>query len=48
MITLTKPQLLAVLAQGPDAVEHSGDVSQFTTLIGLLDTVAHRFPIVTP
>ncbi|MET0888264.1 MAG: alkyl sulfatase dimerization domain-containing protein [Mycetocola sp.] len=48
VVTLTKPQLLAVLTKGPAAAEHVGDTSQFTTLAGLLDTVDHQFAIVTP
>ena len=48
VVTLTKPQLLVVLTKGPEAVEHTGDVGQFATLAGLLDTVDHQFPIVTP
>jgi alkyl sulfatase BDS1-like metallo-beta-lactamase superfamily hydrolase len=48
VVTLTKPQLIVVLTKGPEAVEHTGDVGQFATLAGLLDTVDHQFPIVTP
>ena len=48
VLTLTKPELLFVLSKGPSEVEHSGDLAQFATLVGLLDTVDHQFPIVTP
>jgi alkyl sulfatase BDS1-like metallo-beta-lactamase superfamily hydrolase len=48
VLTLTKPQLQLVLSTGPGDVEHSGDLGQFTTLVGLLDSVDHQFPIVTP
>ena len=47
-LTLTKPQLLAVLSKGPAAVDNTGDTGQFETLMGLLDSVDHQFPIVTP
>jgi alkyl sulfatase BDS1-like metallo-beta-lactamase superfamily hydrolase len=48
VVTLTKPQLLLVLTRGLDAVAAEGDPAQFSTLVGLLDTVDHQFPIVTP
>jgi alkyl sulfatase BDS1-like metallo-beta-lactamase superfamily hydrolase len=48
VMTLTKPELLLVLSKGPTEVEHSGDLAQFATLVGLLDSVDHQFPIVTP
>ncbi|MFF1571339.1 alkyl sulfatase C-terminal domain-containing protein [Leifsonia sp. NPDC058292] len=48
VLTLTKPQLLLVLSKGPAEVEHAGDLAQFGTLVGLLDSVDHQFPIVTP
>ena len=48
-ITLAKPQLTAVIATGKlDHVPHEGDASLVPTLLGLLDSVDHQFPIVTP
>jgi alkyl sulfatase BDS1-like metallo-beta-lactamase superfamily hydrolase len=48
-ITLAKPQLIGVIATGKlDAVQHEGDASLIPTLLGLLDSVDHQFPIVTP
>ncbi|MYW05163.1 alkyl sulfatase dimerization domain-containing protein [Streptomyces sp. SID3343] len=48
-LTLTKPQLLAVLAgKGLDDVHIQGDPQVFETLIGLLDTPDPDFAIVTP
>ena len=48
-ITLAKPQLVRVLATGNlDGVEHDGDAGALLTILGLLDTVDHQFPIVTP
>lgn len=38
-LTLTKPQLLAMLAgRGMDGVEHTGDPNVLQRVIGLLDT----------
>ena len=48
VLTLTKPELLEVLSTGPQSVAHEGDLAQFGTLVGLLDSVDHQFPIVTP
>ena len=48
-ITLEKPQLVGVLATGKlDGVTSAGDDSTLTTILGLLDRVDNRFPIVTP
>ena len=48
-ITLAKPQLIAIIATGHlDAVQHEGDASLIPTLLSLLDSVDHQFPIVTP
>ena len=48
-ITLAKPQLIGVIATGKlDGVQHEGDASLIPTLLGLLDSVDHQFPIVTP
>jgi alkyl sulfatase BDS1-like metallo-beta-lactamase superfamily hydrolase len=48
-ITLAKPQLIGVIATGKlDHVPHEGDASLIPTLLGLLDSVDHQFPIVTP
>ena len=48
-ITLAKPQLIGVIATGKlDVVQHEGDASLIPTLLGLLDSVDHQFPIVTP
>ena len=48
-VTLTKPQLLALLAGGSlDGVEHAGDPTALGTLMDLLDTPDPAFPIVTP
>jgi alkyl sulfatase BDS1-like metallo-beta-lactamase superfamily hydrolase len=48
-LTLTKPQLLGLLAGGGlDGIEHTGDPGVLPTLLGLLDTVDHQFAIVTP
>jgi alkyl sulfatase BDS1-like metallo-beta-lactamase superfamily hydrolase len=48
-ITLAKPQLIAVIATGKlDTVQHEGDASLVPTLLRLLDSVDHQFPIVTP
>ena len=48
-ITLAKPQLIAVIATGKlDEVQHEGDPSLISALLGLLDGVDHQFPIVTP
>ena len=48
-LTLTKPQLLAVLAgRQPDGVGTAGDPAALTRLTSLLDTVDPDFPLVTP
>ncbi|MEY2243706.1 alkyl/aryl-sulfatase [Streptomyces sp. BF23-18] len=48
-LTLTKPQLLAVLAgKGLDGVRVHGDARVLATLAGLLDTADPDFDIVTP
>ncbi|MFF8538080.1 alkyl/aryl-sulfatase [Streptomyces sp. SAS_267] len=48
-LTLTKPQLLAVLAgKGLDGVRVQGDPRVLATLAGLLDTADPDFDIVTP
>ena len=48
-VTLTKPQLLGVIATGElDAVTSKGDVTLVPALLGLVDRVDHQFPIVTP
>ncbi|MEW1565710.1 alkyl sulfatase dimerization domain-containing protein [Streptomyces sp. NPDC093509] len=48
-LTLTKPQLLALLAgKGLDGVQVEGDPQVLTALVGLLDTPDPDFPIVTP
>jgi alkyl sulfatase BDS1-like metallo-beta-lactamase superfamily hydrolase len=48
-ITLAKPQLIAVVATGKlDTVQHEGDASLIPTILGLLDSEDHQFPIVTP
>ncbi|MFF7363757.1 alkyl sulfatase dimerization domain-containing protein [Streptomyces sp. NPDC008125] len=48
-LTLTKPQLLAVLAgKGLDDVKVQGDPQVFATLAGLLDTPDPDFALVTP
>jgi linear primary-alkylsulfatase len=48
-LTLTKPQLLALLAgHGLDGIEHTGDPAALSKLMGLLDTPDPAFPIVTP
>jgi len=48
-LTLTKPQLLAVLAgQGLDGVTTAGDPAALARLTGLLDAAVPDFPIVTP
>ena len=48
-LTLTKLQMLGLLGgKGLDGIEHSGDPSVLPTLLGLLDTVDHQFPVVTP
>ncbi|WP_280479943.1 alkyl/aryl-sulfatase [Nocardia cyriacigeorgica] len=47
-LTMTKPQLLALLTGKSEGVEFEGDHSVLTTLVGLLDTPDPKFPIVTP
>jgi alkyl sulfatase BDS1-like metallo-beta-lactamase superfamily hydrolase len=48
-VTLTKPQLLAVLAgQDPASLASTGDAGALQRLLGLLDTPDPGFPIVTP
>jgi alkyl sulfatase BDS1-like metallo-beta-lactamase superfamily hydrolase len=48
-VTLTKPALLGVLGTGRlDGLTHTGDAGLVATLLGLLDTVDHQFPMVTP
>jgi len=48
-VTLAKPQLIGVIATGKlDSVSHVGDATVLLTLLGLLDTVDHQFPMVTP
>ncbi|MET0188173.1 MAG: alkyl sulfatase dimerization domain-containing protein [Pseudonocardia sediminis] len=48
-VTLTKPQLPAVLGTGSlGSVSHTGDAGLLPALLGLLDGVDHRFPMVTP
>jgi alkyl sulfatase BDS1-like metallo-beta-lactamase superfamily hydrolase len=48
-ITLRKPQLIGVIATGKlDSVSHDGDAGVIGTLLGLVDSVDHQFPIVTP
>jgi len=48
-ITLVKPQLIGVIGTGKlDAVTADGDTGLVRTLLGLLDSVDHQFPIVTP
>jgi alkyl sulfatase BDS1-like metallo-beta-lactamase superfamily hydrolase len=48
-VTLAKPQLIGVIATGKlDAVSHIGDAAVLLTLLGLLDTVDHQFPMVSP
>jgi alkyl sulfatase BDS1-like metallo-beta-lactamase superfamily hydrolase len=48
-VTLARPQLIGVIATGKlDAVQQQGDASLIATLLGLLDSVDHQFPIVTP
>ncbi|WP_106397499.1 alkyl/aryl-sulfatase [Actinocorallia populi] len=48
-VTLTKPQLLGLLATGGlDGAQTSGDPQALTTLMGLLDAGDRDFDIVTP
>ncbi len=48
-VTLAKLDILKVVVTASvDSVTHTGDASQWPTLLGLLDTVDHQFPIVTP
>ena len=48
-VTLTEPALLGVLGTGRlDGLTYTGDAGLVPTLLGLLDTVDHQFPIVTP
>jgi linear primary-alkylsulfatase len=48
-LTLTKPQLLAMLAtQRLDGIDADGDKQALATLFGLLDTPDKNFAIVTP
>ncbi|WEX01066.1 alkyl sulfatase dimerization domain-containing protein [Rhodococcus sp. RCBS9] len=48
-ITLTKPQLLGVLAgNGLEGLQHTGDPNVLTRLFDILDTPDPTFPIVTP
>jgi alkyl sulfatase BDS1-like metallo-beta-lactamase superfamily hydrolase len=49
-LTLTKPQLLGLLAAGTglEGIEHTGDPGVLSRLTGLLDTPDPAFPIVTP
>ena len=47
--TLTKPQLLAMLAGGgPDGVAHQGDLGALQRLLNVLETPPANFAIVTP
>ena len=47
--TLTKPQLLAMLAGGgPDGVAHQGDLGALQRLLSVLETPHATFAIVTP
>ena len=49
ILTLTKPQLLAMLATGKvGAVEHDGDLGVLARLLAVLDQPDVNFPIVTP
>jgi alkyl sulfatase BDS1-like metallo-beta-lactamase superfamily hydrolase len=48
-LTLTKPQLLGMLAgQGLEGIQTAGDPAVLERLLGLLDTPAPGFAIVTP
>jgi alkyl sulfatase BDS1-like metallo-beta-lactamase superfamily hydrolase len=48
-LTLTKPQLLGLLAGGGlDGVEYRGDTSVLTRLVAVLVTYDRSFPIRTP
>jgi alkyl sulfatase BDS1-like metallo-beta-lactamase superfamily hydrolase len=48
-LTLTKLQMLGLLGgKGLEGIEHTGDPSVLPILLGLLDTVDHQFPMVTP
>jgi alkyl sulfatase BDS1-like metallo-beta-lactamase superfamily hydrolase len=48
-LTLTKPQLLAMLAtQSLDGIDADGDKQALATLLGLLDSPVKNFAIVTP
>ncbi|MFI5618652.1 alkyl/aryl-sulfatase [Streptomyces sp. NPDC051567] len=48
-LTLTRPQLLAVLAgQEPDSVTRTGDPTALARLTAVLDTPGPDFPVVTP
>ncbi|GAC66277.1 alkyl/aryl-sulfatase [Gordonia soli] len=49
VVTLTKPQLLALLAGGgADGVTLDGDASAIATIVGVTDEADPSFPIVTP
>ncbi|WP_062301314.1 alkyl/aryl-sulfatase [Demequina subtropica] len=48
VVTLTKPQLLALLAGDTDEVELDGDASALQTLLSLTQRPDPTFPIVTP
>ncbi|MGV9415031.1 alkyl/aryl-sulfatase [Nocardia sp. NPDC003693] len=48
-LTLTKPQLIALLGgQGPEGVNHTGDMAVLQRLLALLDAPDPNFAIVTP
>ena len=48
-VTLTKPQLLRLLATGSlDGIETTGDRGALRTLLGVLDTANDQFAMVTP
>jgi alkyl sulfatase BDS1-like metallo-beta-lactamase superfamily hydrolase len=48
-VTLTKPQLLKLLATGsPDGIDMSGDPSVLIALMGVTDNADPDFPVVTP
>jgi alkyl sulfatase BDS1-like metallo-beta-lactamase superfamily hydrolase len=48
-LTLTKPQLLAMLTAGTlEGVEHEGDIGVLQRLLSVLDSPEVNFAIVTP
>ena len=48
-VTLAKDSLIGIIATGKlDSVAHTGDAGAVATLLGLVDSVDHQFPIVTP